>query len=55
MTLTFIGADHEVTGSCYLLEACGKKMLIDYGLEQGTDVYESGVCPLLPETWTACS
>lgn len=46
MTLTFIGADHEVTGSCYLLEACGKKMLIDYGLEQGTDVYESGVLPI---------
>lgn len=35
MTLTFIGADHEVTGSCYLLEACGKKILIDCGLEQG--------------------
>lgn len=46
MTLTFIGADHEVTGSCYLLEACGKKMLVDYGLEQGTDVYESGVLPI---------
>ncbi len=46
MTLTFIGADHEVTGSCYLLEACGKKMLIDYGLEQGADIYESGQLPL---------
>ena len=24
MKLTFIGADHEVTGSCTLIEACGK-------------------------------
>ena len=25
MKLTFLGAAHEVTGSCTLLEACGKK------------------------------
>lgn len=41
MKLTFIGADHEVTGSCTLLEACGKKILIDYGMEQGRDSYEN--------------
>lgn len=46
MLLTFIGADHEVTGSCYYLEACGKKMLIDYGLEQGEGDYAPGAIPV---------
>ena len=32
MKLTFIGADHEVTGSCHCLEACGRKFLIDCGM-----------------------
>ena len=41
MKLTFIGAAHEVTGSCTLLEACGKRMLIDCGLEQGVNIYEN--------------
>jgi metallo-beta-lactamase family protein len=40
MKLTFIGAAHEVTGSCNYLEACGKKILIDCGMEQGKDIYE---------------
>ena len=35
MRLTFIGADHEVTGSCHFLEACGLNILIDCGMEQG--------------------
>lgn len=39
MKLTFIGATHEVTGSCYFLETNDKKILIDCGLEQGRDVY----------------
>ena len=34
MKLTFIGAAHEVTGSCHLLEACNKTILIDCGMEQ---------------------
>ena len=38
MKLTFIGATHEVTGSCHYLEACGKHILIDCGLEQGPDM-----------------
>lgn len=46
MKLTFIGADHEVTGSCTLLEACGKKILIDYGMEQGRDSYENAPLPV---------
>ena len=35
--ITFIGATHEVTGSCYYLEAAGKKFLVDCGMEQGPD------------------
>ena len=46
LLLTFLGACHEVTGSCYLLEACGTKMLVDYGLEQGADLYASGELPV---------
>ena len=45
MKLTFIGANHEVTGSCHCLEACGKKILVDYGMEQGGNVYENAELP----------
>ena len=38
MKLGFVGADHEVTGSCHYLEACGKQILIDCGMEQGKDI-----------------
>ena len=41
MKLMFIGADHEVTGSCHYLEAAGKKILVDYGMEQGKDYFEN--------------
>ena len=41
MKIQFIGATHEVTGSCTLLEVCGKKYLIDCGMEQGIDVFEN--------------
>ncbi len=37
MKLTFYGAARAVTGSCHCLEACGKKILIDCGLQQGRD------------------
>ena len=37
MELTFYGAAKEVTGSCYCLEANGKKLLVDCGLQQGKD------------------
>ena len=46
MKLTFLGATHEVTGSCYYLEACGKKLLIDCGMEQGPDLYENKPLPV---------
>lgn len=48
MKLTFIGADHEVTGSCHCLQACGKNILIDCGMEQGADVYENQEIPMNP-------
>ncbi len=46
MKLTFIGATHEVTGSCFYLEACGKHILIDCGLEQGRDTFENQEIPI---------
>ncbi len=48
MKLTFLGAAHEVTGSCTLLEACGKKILVDCGMEQGPDIYENSEIPVTP-------
>lgn len=48
MKLTFLGATHEVTGSCTLLEANGKNILIDCGLEQGADIYENCDIPVVP-------
>lgn len=46
MRIQFIGATHEVTGSCTLLELCGKKYLIDCGMEQGIDVFENVPIPV---------
>ncbi|MEZ4358327.1 MAG: MBL fold metallo-hydrolase [Eubacteriales bacterium] len=46
MKIKFIGAAHEVTGSCSYLNACGKNILIDYGMEQGVDYYENEKVPV---------
>ena len=41
MRLTFLGATHEVTGSCYYLEAAGKKFLVDCGIFMKTSRFRS--------------
>lgn len=46
MKLTFLGADHEVTGSCHFLEIGDKKICVDCGMEQGADVYENQEIPV---------
>lgn len=46
MKLIFIGAAHEVTGSCHYLNACGKHILVDYGMEQGINVFENCELPV---------
>lgn len=46
MKLTFIGAAHEVTGSAHFLQACGKNILIDYGMEQGINTFENAALPV---------
>jgi metallo-beta-lactamase family protein len=48
MKITFLGANHEVTGSCTLLEAAGRRFLIDCGMEQGKNVYENQPIPVAP-------
>lgn len=48
MKLYFVGAAHEVTGSCTILYACGKKIMIDCGMEQGENVYENVELPVSP-------
>ena len=46
MRLSFFGAAHEVTGSCHYLNAAGKNILVDYGMEQGGNVYENAELPI---------
>ena len=46
MRITFLGADHEVTGSCHYLQVADKNILIDCGMEQGNDVYENQELPI---------
>lgn len=46
MKLMFIGAAHEVTGSCHYLEVGGKHILIDCGMEQGKDIYQNQNLPV---------
>ena len=48
MKITFVGAAHEVTGSCTLLEVGGHKYLIDCGMEQGKDEFENVPLPVPP-------
>lgn len=46
MELMFIGADHEVTGSCHYLRVGEKNILVDYGMEQGINVFENCELPV---------
>lgn len=46
MVLMFIGADHEVTGSCHYLRVGEKNILVDYGMEQGLNVFENCELPV---------
>lgn len=46
MKIQFIGATHEVTGSCTLLEVGGRYYLVDCGMEQGTDVFQNIPLPV---------
>ena len=48
MKLIFLGATHEVTGSCTYIEACGKKFLVDFGMEQGINYFENEKVPCPP-------
>ena len=48
MELMFIGADHEVTGSCHYLRVGEKNILVDYGMEQGVNVFENCELPVDP-------
>ena len=46
MKLTFLGAGHEVTGSRTLLQAGGYNIMVDYGMEQGRDLFENPELPI---------
>ena len=46
MKITFLGAAHEVTGSCTFLEVGDKRGLVDCGMEQGKDLYQNEEIPV---------
>lgn len=46
MKLTFLGAAHEVTGSCTLIEVGDKRGLVDCGMEQGKDLFVNQELPV---------
>ena len=48
MKLTFYGAARAVTGSCHCIDACGKRILVDCGLQQGRDEIDENKLPFHP-------
>lgn len=41
MKVHFLGAAQTVTGSCYLIEACGIRFTVDCGMHQGNSEIEA--------------
>ncbi len=48
MKITFLGATHEVTGSCTYVEAGSTRFVVDCGMEQGRDMFENQSIPIPP-------
>lgn len=48
MRVTFLGAAHEVTGSCTLLQCGESRFLVDCGMEQGQDIFVNQRLPVAP-------
>lgn len=48
MKITFLGATHEVTGSCTLIECGNFRFLVDCGMEQGEDIFLNQELPCNP-------
>ena len=46
MKLDFLGAAHEVTGSCHYLRIGDVNLLVDCGMEQGADLYVNQEIPV---------
>ena len=46
MRIGFYGAAHEVTGSCTLIEVGEKKGIVDFGMEQGKDIFVNEPLPI---------
>lgn len=46
MQITFLGAAHEVTGSCTYIEAAGQRFLVDCGMEQGINYFHNQELPI---------
>ena len=48
MEITFLGATHEVTGSCSMLTVNDRYFLVDFGMEQGRDIFVNQDIPVNP-------
>jgi len=46
MELQFIGAAHDVTGSCHYIQVGNKNLLVDCGMRQGAVKFENVPLPV---------
>ena len=46
MKIGFYGAAHEVTGSCTLITAGDREGIVDFGMEQGKDLFVNEPLPI---------